>query len=40
MGDAKLDEARLELEEIAAAGSPDVRAMLDFIESGERPLLR
>ena len=40
MGDAKLDEARIELEEIAAAGSADVRAMLDFIESGERPLLR
>ncbi|MGY1520893.1 acyl-ACP--UDP-N-acetylglucosamine O-acyltransferase [Luteimonas sp. A482] len=40
MGDAKLDEARGELEEIAAAGSSDVRAMLDFIESGERPLLR
>ena len=40
MGDAKLDEARLELGEIAAAGSDDVRAMLDFIERGERPLLR
>ncbi|MGJ4804980.1 acyl-ACP--UDP-N-acetylglucosamine O-acyltransferase [Luteimonas sp. SDU82] len=40
MGDAKLDEARVELEEIAAAGSSEVRAMLDFIESGERPLLR
>jgi len=40
MGDARLDEARGELEEIAAAGSADVRAMLDFIESGERPLLR
>jgi UDP-N-acetylglucosamine acyltransferase len=40
MGDTKLDEARGELEEIAAAGSSDVRAMLDFIESGERPLLR
>ena len=40
MADAKLDEALLELEEIATAGSPDVRAMLEFIESGERPLLR
>ena len=40
MGDAKLDEARAELEEIAAAGSPDVQAMLEFIGSGERPLLR
>ena len=40
MGDAKLDEARAELEEIAAAGSPDVKAMLEFIESGDRPLLR
>ena len=40
MGDAKLDEAKSELGEIAAAGSNDVRAMLDFIERGERPLLR
>ena len=40
MGDAKLDEAKAELEEIAGAGSDDVRAMLDFIEGGERPLLR
>ncbi len=40
MGDARLDEARAELEEIAAAGSDDVRAMLAFIESGDRPLLR
>ena len=39
MGDAKLDEARAELGEIAD-GSVDVRAMLDFIEGGERPLLR
>ena len=39
MGDAKLDEARTELAEIAA-GSEDVRAMLEFIEGGERPLLR
>ncbi|AXA85503.1 acyl-[acyl-carrier-protein]--UDP-N-acetylglucosamine O-acyltransferase [Lysobacter oculi] len=39
MGDAKLDEAKAELAEIAA-GSDDVRAFLDFIESGERPLLR
>ena len=40
MGDAKLDEAKSELGEIASAGSDDVRAMLDFIERGERPLLR
>ncbi|MEF9977950.1 MAG: acyl-ACP--UDP-N-acetylglucosamine O-acyltransferase [Thermomonas sp.] len=40
MGDAKLEEAKSELGEIAAAGSEDVRAMLDFIEGGERPLLR
>lgn len=40
MGDAKLDEAKSELDEIAAEGSDDVRAMLDFIEGGERPLLR
>ena len=39
MGDAKLEEAKLELAEIAA-GSDDVRAFLDFIERGERPLLR
>lgn len=36
---AKLDEAKLELGTIAA-DSEDVRAMLDFIERGERPLLR
>ena len=40
MGDTKLEEAKAELGEIAAAGSDDVRAMLDFIERGERPLLR
>ena len=40
MGDAKLDEAKSELGEIAAGGSDDVRAMLEFIERGERPLLR
>ena len=40
LGDAKLEEARAELAEIAASGSEDVRAMLDFIEHGERPLLR
>jgi UDP-N-acetylglucosamine acyltransferase len=40
MGDAKLEEAKSELGEIAAAGSDDVRDMLDFIERGERPLLR
>jgi len=39
MGEAKLDEAKVELVEIAA-GSDDVRAFLDFIEAGERPLLR
>lgn len=39
MGDAKLEEAKAELAEIAA-GSDDVRAFLDFIERGERPLLR
>ena len=40
MGDAKLDEAKAELEDIAATGSDDVRAMLDFIQSGDRPLLK
>ena len=40
MGDAKLDEAKAELDEIAASGSEDVRAMLDFILGGERPLLK
>jgi UDP-N-acetylglucosamine acyltransferase len=39
MGDTKLDEAKAELAEIAGS-SPDVRAFLDFIEAGERPLLR
>ncbi|RZA18727.1 MAG: acyl-ACP--UDP-N-acetylglucosamine O-acyltransferase [Lysobacteraceae bacterium] len=39
MGDARLDEAKAELGEIAG-DSNDVRAMLDFIERGERPLLR
>ena len=39
MGDAKLDEAKAELSEIAAT-SDDVRAFLDFIDAGERPLLR
>jgi UDP-N-acetylglucosamine acyltransferase len=39
MGDAKLDEAKIEIAEIAA-GNHDVQAMLDFIEAGERPLLR
>ena len=39
MGDAKLDEAKAEIAEIAAA-SDDVRDFLDFIERGERPLLR
>jgi len=36
---APLDEARAKLEELAA-DSPDVRALLDFIGNGERPLLR
>ena len=39
MGEAKLDEAKAELAEIAGS-SDDVRAFLDFIEAGERPLLR
>ena len=39
MGDAKLDEAKAEIAEIAVT-SDDVRAFLDFIERGERPLLR
>lgn len=39
MGDAKLEEAKAELAEIATA-SGDVRAFLDFIDAGERPLLR
>jgi len=36
---AKLDAAKLQLAELAQH-SEDVRALLDFIESGERPLLR
>ena len=36
---AKLDEARIRLSELAQ-GSDDVRMLLDFIERGERPLLR
>jgi UDP-N-acetylglucosamine acyltransferase len=36
---AKLDEARLQLAQLAR-DSDDVRALLDFIERGERPLLR
>lgn len=39
MGEAKLDEAKAELAEIAS-GCDDVRAFLDFIDAGERPLLR
>ncbi len=39
MSGAKLDEARVHLAEIASE-SDDVRALLDFIERGERPLLR
>jgi UDP-N-acetylglucosamine acyltransferase len=34
-----LDEARARLDEMAG-GSDDVRALLDFIDAGERPLLR
>jgi UDP-N-acetylglucosamine acyltransferase len=40
MADARLEDAKAELLGIAAEGSADVRAMLDFIEGGERPLLR
>ena len=40
MGDARLDEAKAELQDIAGSGSDDVRAMLDFIQRGERPLLK
>jgi UDP-N-acetylglucosamine acyltransferase len=36
---AKLDEAKLQLAELAQQ-SEDVRAVLNFIECGERPLLR
>jgi UDP-N-acetylglucosamine acyltransferase len=36
---AKLDEAKAQLSRIAGE-SADVRAMLEFIEAGERPLLR
>ncbi|MBS0201000.1 MAG: acyl-ACP--UDP-N-acetylglucosamine O-acyltransferase [Proteobacteria bacterium] len=39
MGETRLDEAKVELAEIANS-SEDVRAFLDFIERGERPLLR
>lgn len=39
MGEAKLEEAKAEITEIAAA-SDDVRAFLEFIDAGERPLLR
>ncbi len=39
MSGAKLDEAKAQLAEIAG-DSDDVRAMLAFIETGERPLLR
>lgn len=39
LGEARLDEARAEIAEIAR-DSEDVRAMLAFIEAGERPLLR
>lgn len=36
---AKLDEAKAQLQQLAG-DSDDVRSMLDFIEAGERPLLR
>lgn len=39
MAGASLDEARGKLAALAD-GSDDVRALLDFIDSGERPLLR
>jgi UDP-N-acetylglucosamine acyltransferase len=39
MSGASLDEARARIAEIAGE-SADVRDFLDFIESGERPLLR
>jgi len=39
MSGASLEDARAKLEELAA-DSADVRALLDFIGNGERPLLR
>ena len=39
MSGASLEEARTRLAELAT-GSDDIRAFLDFIESGDRPLLR
>ncbi|HZH44073.1 MAG TPA: acyl-ACP--UDP-N-acetylglucosamine O-acyltransferase [Lysobacter sp.] len=39
MGAGSLDEARARLAELAA-DSEDVRAFLEFVDSGERPLLR
>lgn len=39
LGEARLDEARSALATLAE-GSDDVRAMLSFIDGGERPLLR
>ena len=39
LGDAKLDEAKAEIAGIAEH-STDVQALLDFIERGDRPLLR
>ena len=36
---ARLDEAKVQLQQLAG-DSDDVRGMLDFIEAGERPLLR
>ena len=39
MSGANLAEAKLQLAEIAR-DSDDVRALLEFVERGERPLLR
>lgn len=39
LGSGSLDEARARLAELAAQ-SDDVRAFLEFVDSGERPLLR
>jgi UDP-N-acetylglucosamine acyltransferase len=39
MSGANLADVRGQLA-MLAADSPDVRALLDFIDSGERPLLR
>jgi UDP-N-acetylglucosamine acyltransferase len=39
MSGETLDDARTKLADLAS-GSEDVRRMLDFIEGGDRPLLR